>query len=538
MSRNEETFNQAPTLQMERHYIPLEQNIKTTFNAGYIVPFFVSMDVLPADTWSLSYSAVIRQTTAQTPTMDNAYADFYFFSIPWRIAWEHTKEFFGEADNSAWIQGVEYVIPQIKTTSQSNQQVAKGSLADYFGIPINTAALEFSALPFRAYQLIYNEYFRDANLIAPISVSKGDTDITYGNAAVLQLRKAAKFHDYFTSCLPAPQQGTAVSVPLGTVAPVYQTTPEGLNLTGIDNGDWSDHNALTMAGDAPSRLTVNLGTQGREYGIAPANSNLIADLSNAVAATINAMRYSFAVQRIQERMARTGGNRYRTYILGAYGVTNGDARMQIPEYLGGGVRVPLQLLQVAQTSATSGNTALGDLAAFGHTATGQHAFTKSFTEHSIIIGLMVVRTDQSYDRGLNRMWSRRRKYDVYDPALAFLGEQAVLNKEIFCSGDKTVDNQVFGYQERWAEMRYLPNVITGAFRTNYSSTLDFWHYGNAMASLPVLNQTFIEETTANIDRTLVVTSATEDQFLADIQVKIDCYRKMPRHSIPGLLDHF
>lgn len=534
MSRNEETFSQAPTLQMQRTYIPLSQNIKTTFNAGYIVPFFVNLDVLPADTWSLSYSAVIRQTTSQTPTMDNAYADFYFFAIPWRIAWDHTKEFFGEADNTAWVQSVEYVIPQVKTTSQSNQQVAKGSLADYFGIPINTAALQFSSLPFRAYQLVYNEYFRDANLIAPINISKGDTDITYGNAAVLQLRKAAKFHDYFTSCLPAPQQGDPVTLPLGTTAPVKykpgaaanvmlpnSETPAGLgseNALGSGNGIFSLNNVGGVTLDNSAVLYT--------------------DLTNAVAATVNAMRYSFAIERIQERMARTGGNRYRTYILGAYGVTNGDARMQIPEYLGGGVRVPLQLLQVAQTSATSGNTALGDLAAFGHTATGQHAFTKSFTEHSIILGLMVVRTDQSYDRGLNRMWSRRRKYDVYDPALAFLGEQAVLNKEIYCSGDNDLDNQVFGYQERWAEMRYLPNIITGAFRTNYTSTLDFWHYGSAFANLPVLSQTFIEETTSNIDRTLVVSSQVEDQFLADIQVNIECYRKMPRHSIPGLLDHF
>lgn len=545
MNRNNETFSQAPTIRMSRSKIPLKQNIKTTFNAAYIIPFFNYQDVLPGDTFDLSYSIVVRQTTAQVPVMDNAYVDVYFFADPWRLDWEHTKEFFGENTQGAWASSTEYTIPYLTTPEGG---ALKGTVMDYMGIPLGVAGLQFNALLPRMYVNVYNEYFRDQNLIAPVTHYRDDTNRTASNT-ITELGgtpfRAAKFHDYFTSCLPSPQKGEAVKIPIGTEAPVIGNG-KTLGLTnGTNNYGLYATSSSSVALDANRNVfnkptgtntaTIGQDAQNMNLGVATTNSGLIADLSQAVAATVNAMRFSFATQRILERSAR-GGTRYREVIKAAYGVTSPDARQQIPEYLGG-ERFPLSLTQVAQTSETSGNKALGDLAAYGHTTSYKHAFTKSFTEHTCIMGLLVVRTDQSYNQGLNRMWSRQRLYDVYDPALAFLGEQAVYNKELYAQGTE-VDNEVYGYQERWAEMRYMPNIITGAFHTTYAQSLDFWHYGVNIGSLPVLSQQWIEETTANVDRTLAVTSEVEDQFLADIQIEINAVRPMPVHSIPGLIDHF
>lgn len=556
MNRNNETFSQAPTIRMKRSKIPMRQNIKTTFNAAYIIPFFNYQDILPGDTFDLSYSIVIRQTTAQTPTMDNAYIDIYFFADPWRLDWDHTKNFFGENTQGPWANTTEYTIPYMITPEGG---AVKGTIMDYMGIPLGISGLEFNALLPRMYVYVYNEYFRDQNLIAPATHYTDDTTRVASNS-VTELGgipfKAAKFHDYMTSCTPSPQKGEATTIPLGISAPVLG---DGKNLGFKSIGDGGAQyfglaKGVTEGQDASLHLDMAAYNQitsptnyGTTAGYDTANSRgvgvtdiaeasgLFADLSQAVAATVNAQRFSFATQRILERSAR-GGTRYREVIKAAYGVTSPDARQQIPEYLGG-ERFPLQLVSVAQTSETNGNKALGDLAAYGHTSSYKHAFTKSFTEHTCLMGLLVVRTDQSYNQGLNRMWSRRRLYDVYDPALAFLGEQAVLNKELFAQGTE-VDNEVYGYQERWAEMRYLPNIITGAFHTTYAQSLDFWHYGVNIGSLPVLGQEWIEETTANIDRTLAVTSEVEDQFLADIQIQINAVRPMPVHSIPGLIDHF
>lgn len=425
----------------------------------------------------------------------------------------------GEQDNPG--DSTDYLIPIVNTGTT----ISEGSISDYFGLPTGIAhnAVEISALPFRAYNLIYNEWFRDENLIDSMPVPKGDgpdSASALGYGAGFNPLRRGKRHDYFTSCLPWPQKGEAVSLPLGTTAPVFtENTVAGSDL-------------LINDGNGNKRF-MTLGTTNVEIGNTTTGGEAIAvDLSQATAATINDLREAFQVQKLLEKDAR-GGTRYTEILQAHFGVTSPDARLQRPEYLGGG-STRLQINPVAQTSSTDATSPQGNLAALGTVGFSRHGFTKSFTEHGYIIGLACVRADLTYQQGLNRMWSRRDRLDFYWPTLAHLGEQAVLNKEIYAQGT-AVDDDVFGYQERYAEYRYKPSQICGAFRSNAAASLDTWHLSQEFASLPELGKDFIEENPP-VDRVIAVPS--EPHIIMDSFFDLKCARPMPVYSVPGLIDHF
>lgn len=554
MNRNSNShFAMVPTSQIMHSKFPMVQNIRTTFNMGEIIPFYVDSDAMPGDHFTYHFTMILRQSTPLYPTMDNSYADIYFFRVPHRILWTHFKNQMGEVKDTAWFSETEYTTPMFTAPAGG---LKKGCTLEKMGIPIGVAGIEFSQLPTRAYTMIYNYYFRDQNLIAPVEEFTDDTDRTASNTVSNlggEPYKAAKRHDYFTSCLPAPQRGPAVKLPIGTSAPVIGTGT-GLGLTTGNEGrtqngslwrvatsttDWK----LTALGQDPSVLpnstitTGPFGSNSQEVGVStnPENSGLIADLSNAIAATINAQRYAFQTQKIYEKDAR-GGARFNELIWSHFLTRVPDSRYQIPEYLGG-KRIPITISQVLQTSQGTSGSPLGATGAFSLTVDSSEMFKASFTEWSIIIGLIVVRQDHSYSQGINRMWSRKRRFDYYLPSLAHIGEQPVYNKEIFAQGTD-VDNEVFGYQEAWAEYRYKPSLNTGEFNPVYEKTLASWHYGDKYDNLPVLGQQWIEETKVYLDRTLAVTSEVQDQYLMDSLVSIKALRPMPTFSVPGLVDHY
>lgn len=539
------TFNQAPSVAINRSRFPMQQRIWGTTNTGYLTPIWTYSDILPGDTLNLSYSFVCRQTTSLKPTMDDAYIDIFGYAVPHRIVWKHFKEQLGENRNGAWTQTVEYLTPMFTSPSGG---MAKGTIAEKMGIPIGRNNVVFSQLPIRAYVMTYNEWFRDQNLIAPLTEYDDDTDRTASNTTTElggQMCKVAKYHDYFTSCLPEPQKAPngPVTIPIGTSAPVIGNgktlgLTDGTNDLGatvISNYGITGTTAAfnTNVGSAPGTASTNYKTVGVVTD--GTKSGLIADLSQAVAATINAQRYAYGLQKAYEKDAR-GGSRQRSIYKQHFGTTMPDARAQIPEYLFG-IHIPLNLVQVAQTSEGTSTSPQGNLAAYGHTSGAYKGFVKSFTEHSIILILAAIRTKQSYSQGLNRMWSRRRRFDMYWPVFANLGEMSVKNKELFCSGNTTTDEQTFGFQEHWAEYRYLPDLVTGEFRPDYAQSLDFWLYTSDFSNTPVLNQSFIEETVDNMDRTLTVQSSVSDQFMYNFKFDCDFSRPMPLASIPGLIDH-
>ena len=554
MSKNSLTrFNRAPQVNIERSKFTMVQRYWTTFNTGYLIPVFTYLDGLPGDTFEMNYNMVIRQTTNLKPTMDDAYVSIWFFKIPWRILWTHLKEFMGENTQGAWAQETEYLIPQLTTPSGG---AAKGTIMDYMGIPTGVANLPFSALGNRAYVKCYNEFFRDQNLIAPATEYTDDTDRTASNTEPTLGGvpfKVAKLHDYFTSALPAPQKGSPVSIPVGS-----DSAPVNIFGSGKGLAFWDGTQQTYFVGGGQQAILQRMpdnfpddtghvlqnGTNPQiDNAVLGLNTNKevdsgltgIADLSNAFATTINALRLAFATQRILEKDAR-GGTRYREIIKNHFKTDTDFNDLQVPEYLGG-EDVPLSLVQVAQTSAGTENSPLADLAAYGHTVAGKKAFVKSLTEHCVILGLLAVRTRHSYAQGLNAMWSRRNRLDLYWPSMAHIGEQPILNKEIYAQGNAT-DNETFGFQEAWAPYRYLPDLVTGAFRPQYTQSLDFWLYVDDYDSLPVLSQNWIEEPVSNMDRTLAVESTTEDQFIANIQFTVNATRPMPLYSVPGLIDHF
>ena len=549
-------FGSVPAIDISRCKLTKAHDHKTSFNTGDIVPVLID-EILPGTTVKMKTSEIIRMMTPIAPVMDNAWLDLMFFFVPNRLVWDHWKNFMGENDTAPWAQTGNYSVPQITCPSGG---WSKGSLADYFGLPTGVIGngWKANALPFRGYCLIYNEWFRDENLTTPVYISTGDSDTTGKNKGVgydpvtdtecgAAPLKAAKLHDYFTSCLPSAQKGPSVSVPLGSTAPVV-----GTKFVGNDGVDYTatslvDKNIGIYLG-TNDKYTVEengtgTGALAGGYGI-----GLATDLSNAVGATVNQLRQAFAVQKFYERAAR-GGSRYIETILSHFRTTNPDFRMQRPEYLGG-KRVPINMNQVVQTDAsgkssywdadnsswiTDDKTPQGNLAAYSATSdTDQDLFTHSFTEHGFLFGLAIVRTAHTYQQGLNRMWSRKSMFDYYWPELANLGEMPVLNKEIFLQGNSS-DEEAFGYQEAWADYRYMPDRISGELRSNYAQSLDIWHYGDDYATLPALGSQWINEPEENMARTLAVQN--HDQFMGDFYFAPVYTLPMPLYSVPGLIDH-
>ena len=565
MNRNKDAgFNQVPRLDITRSRFKRRQDVKLTMNAGQLIPFYVD-EVLPGDTFSIDQAAIIRMTTPIFPVMDNCYMDIYYFFTPNRILWKNWKRFMGENDSGPWVQTQEYTIPQIKVqASTSNHALPlEGSLMDYMGIPTKVCKdqnteFEVNALPFRAYAMIWQEWFRDQNVDNPAINSVEDATVTYADGNdVKDIEKCLqeayrggrplpvnKFHDYFTSALPSPQKaGSPVNIPLSGSAPLGMYNPSTGKVT-TNTAEMktiaSDAGLLTQksvfnasdwyVGDGPDAnkgLAVGKNTSSTYSGI-----TLGADLSKVNATTINQLRQAFQVQKYYEQLAR-GGSRYREMIYSLFHTKISDKTVQIPEYLGG-TRITINMSQVIQTSGTTAESPQGNTAAVSVTPYNGSMFTKSFEEHGFVIGVCCIRHDHTYQQGLERMWSRKNNLDFYYPVFANLGEQAILKKELYLTGTET-DEQAFGYQEAWAEYRMKPNRISGKFRSNANGTLDSWHYGDNYKETPSLSQAWMKEGDTEIQRTLAVDN--EPQFIMDTVIDNTSVRPMPMYSIPGLVDH-
>lgn len=552
MNRNVEShFSQLPKADIQRSRFDRSSSVKTTFNVGDIVPFYVD-EVLPGDTFDIRTSKVVRMQSLVTPVMDNIYLDTYFFFVPNRLTWEHWQHFNGENTESAWLPTTEYQVPQLTSPSGG---WSIGTIADYMGIPTGVAGLSVNALPFRAYALIMDQWFRDENLSDPLNIPLGDvtqtgsngtnyiTDVVLGGMPF----KAAKYHDYFTSCLPAPQKGPDVLLPLGDKVPITTTDDWELPQTasvGMVLGDQtfgtpgitrSASMNFNVGSSSPFNVSFTGGISQGSSGLGMLPLNLIADLSTATAATINQLRLAFQIQKLYEKDAR-GGTRYIEILKSHFGVTSPDSRLQRAEYLGGN-RIPININQVLQTSQTSDQSPQGNPVGQSLTTDTHRDFVKSFVEHGFVIGVMVARYDHTYQQGLERFWSRKDRFDYYWPVFAHIGEQAVKNREIYAQGT-SADDEVFGYQEAWADYRYKPNRVSGEMRSSAPQSLDVWHLADDYDSQPYLSDAWIREDKATVDRVLAVSSNLSAQLFCDIYVNNRTTRPMPVYSIPGLIDHF
>lgn len=552
MNRNAELhFAELPDIKVGRSKFKRPSTHKMTANVGDLNVCYCD-EILPGDTVSMDMSSLLRMATPVFPVMDDLYCDFYWFFVPRRLTWEHWKNFIGENDTDYWTESTTYTVPQV--SAPSNTGWIKGTIADQMGIPIGVDGFTVDAAMFKGYAQIVNDWFRDQNVQEPCLINRGDSTLTGSNgtdyATDCELGgmpfKAAKLRDYFTTVLPQPQKGIDVPLPLGDLAPVYPTvgTDEDIHdipdAAGLCWAKWDSVNqkwirnpsatGLNITPGSTDAYTAGGGATGAVSGVY-APSNLWADLSLATGSSVNQLRTCFQLQRFAEKDARNG-TRINEMLRSHWGIISSDARLQRAEYLGGD-RFRINMSQVVQTSET-GTSPQGHVSAYSLTTSQGHMFTRSFEEWGHIYCLFVMRARHSYQQGLEKMFSRKTKFDFYWPEFANLGDMAVLNKEIYLQGNDE-DEEVFGYQEAWGDYRYKPSIITGELRSTYAAPLDAWHYGDYYTMLPTYSSDWIKEPKTLVDRTLAVTS--QDQFICDFAFTPTFVRAMPVYSIPGLIDH-
>lgn len=556
MNRNNERhFLQIPEMHASRTRFNRDQTILTTFDSGKLIPFFVD-EVLPGDTFQVDTTAIIRMSTPKYPVMDDAFIDFYYFYTPNRILWDNFKHFMGEVEETPWMPAKAYAVPQIKINGTDAKPAPdERSILDYMGVPTKIKKpFTINALPIRAYVKIWNEFFRDQNVDNAAVLKSDDADVTYNftpektetlendlQNAVLggNLLPVNKYHDYFTSCLPYPQRGPEVALPMQGNAPLEAYTTdkltEKIKLEGQKTIEWQTNS--DNVGSLPETFAGGFNKIGTSFGGKISGEPLTnryflgTDLSAVTAATINDLRQAVAVQQYYEALSR-GGSRYREQVQALWDVTISDKTVQIPEYLGGG-RYQVNVNQIIQTSGqqNENGTPLGETGAISVTPIRESSFTKSFEEHGFVIGVACVRHNRSYQQGLERFWSRKDRLDYYVPQFANLGEQPVKKKEIMLTGNAT-DEETFGYQEAWADYRMKPNRVSGLMRSNATGTLDFWHYADIYSTVPTLSQEWMAEGKAEIARTLIVQN--EPQFFGAVRIANKTTRRMPLYSVPGL----